>query len=38
MVQGVFDVDPVTAGQREPLVEASTRELATRLLRGRGAR
>ena len=38
VVQGVFDVDPVTAGEAQPVEGASARELATRLFRSRGAR
>ncbi|MET1059337.1 MAG: hypothetical protein ABWX84_07055 [Nocardioides sp.] len=38
VVQGVFDVDPVTAGEVEPVDRVPARALATRLLRPRGAR
>ena len=37
VVQGVFDVDPVTAGAEQPVEEVSAMELATRLFRSRGA-
>ena len=38
VVQGVFDVDPVTSGRKRPVDGVPVRELATRLFRPRGAR
>ena len=38
VVQGVFAVDPVTAGRTQPVDGVPARELATRLFRSRGAR
>ena len=38
VVQGVFDVDPVTTGEKQPVDGVPARELATRLFRSRGAR
>jgi hypothetical protein len=37
VVQGVFDVDPVTAGEKQPVDRVPALELATRIFRSRGA-